>query len=49
MNKELDNRAYARAMRHRLNTNNANAVFILTSCNLTTDEMDDIFVGPDLF
>ena len=48
MNKDLDNRAYARAMRHRLNSNNPNAVFILTSCNLTTDEMDEIFVGPDL-
>ena len=46
MNNELSNEEYAKAIRHRLNSANPDAVFILTSCNLTSEEMDSIFVGP---
>jgi hypothetical protein len=46
MNKDLDNKLYAKAIRYRLKQD---GVFILTSCNLTSIEMDDIFVGEGLF
>ena len=49
MNHDLDNKAYARAMYHRLSKTNPKAVFILTSCNLTSIEMDEIFTGEGLF
>jgi hypothetical protein len=40
MNKDLNNSDYAKAMHHRLSKSNNKAVFILTSCNLTSAEMD---------
>lgn len=43
MNKDLDNADYAKALHFRLSRQNPNAVFILTSCNLTSNEMDVIF------
>lgn len=46
MNKELDNMKYAEAMKYRLKKD---GIFILTSCNLTSKEMDDIFVNENLF
>ena len=49
MNKELDNREYAKAMHFRLSKDNPKAIFILTSCNLTSTEMDAIFTGEGLF
>ena len=49
MNKDLDNGAYAKAMHYRLSKSNPLAVFILTSCNLTSGEMDSIFAAPGLF
>jgi hypothetical protein len=49
MNHDLDNKAYARAMYHRLSKTNPKAVFVLTSCNLTSTEMDEIFTGEGLF
>lgn len=49
MNKDLSNTDYAKAIHHRLSKTNPNAVFILTSCNLTSDEMDEIFAGEGLF
>ncbi len=49
MNPDLSNDDYAKAMRFRLNQDNPNAVFVITSCNLTGSELDDIFVGPGLF
>ena len=49
MNKDLSNTDYAKAIHHRLSKTNLNAVFILTSCNLTSDEMDEIFAGKGLF
>ena len=49
MNHDLNNVDYAKAMRHRLNDGNPEAFFILTSCNCTSTELDDIFVGPGLF
>ena len=38
MNKNLPNQAYVEAIRHRINASNSNAVFILTSGNLTSQE-----------
>ena len=49
MNKDLSNEDYARAIHFRLSRENPNAVFILTSCNLTSTEMDGIFAAPGLF
>ena len=50
MNAELDNKAYARAIHHRLNKNKPDqSIFIITSCNCTSQELDSIFVGEDLF
>lgn len=49
MNKDLSNSEYARAMHHRLSKKNPDAVFILTSCNLTSGEMDEIFAVEGLF
>lgn len=46
MNKDLDNNAYAESMRFRLKKG---GIFIITSCNLTTLELDSIFEGPGLF
>ena len=43
MNKDLSNTDYAKAMQHRLSKTNDKAVFVLTSCNLTSTEMDEIF------
>ena len=45
MNKELSNLEYAAAIRFRLKTT---GIFIITSCNLTSSEMDNIFVGEKL-
>ena len=47
MNKDLDNKAYAKAMRHRLNRANPSAIFIITSCNCTSAELDEIFTEAD--
>ena len=47
MNKDLDNKGYAKAMRHRLNMSNPRAIFIITSCNCTSSELDEIFTDPD--
>ena len=50
MNKELDNKAYAKAINHRLNKNNKDSsIFIITSCNCTSTELDEIFAADDLF
>lgn len=49
MNKDLSNHDYARAMHHRLSKTNDKAVFVLTSCNLTSTEMDEIFAAEGLF
>jgi len=49
MNKDLSNSDYARAIHHRLSKKNPDAVFILTSCNLTSEEMDEIFAAEGLF
>lgn len=49
MNKDLSNEDYAKALHFRLSRENPNAVFILTSCNLTSTEMDGIFAVPGLF
>ena len=49
MHPELSNSEYAKAIRFRLNSSNPYSVFIITSCNLTSDELDQIFIGPDLF
>ena len=46
MNKDLDNIAYAEAIRHRLKKS---GIFIITSCNCTSAELDVIFEGPGLF
>ena len=49
MNKDLDNHEYAKAIHFRLSQKNPHAVFILTSCNLTSSEMDTIFAAQGLF
>ena len=49
MNKDLSNEEYAKAMYFRLSKTNPKAVFVLTSCNLTSEEMDGIFAGEGLF
>lgn len=46
MNKDLDNKAYAEAIRFRLKSG---GIFIITSCNCTSEELDQIFEGPSLF
>lgn len=46
MNKELSNEDYAKAMRYRLKEG---GILVLTSCNLTSEEMDKIFVKENLF
>ena len=48
MHPELSNADYAKAMRYRLAKKDS-AIFIITSCNLTSSELDAIFVGPGLF
>ena len=52
MNEHLDNKAYAKAVRHRLKSS-PESVFIITSCNCTSNELDDIFLtdadGKPLF
>jgi 2-polyprenyl-3-methyl-5-hydroxy-6-metoxy-1,4-benzoquinol methylase len=47
MNKELDNKEYARAIRHRLNAGNPASLLIISSCNLTDSELDEIFVDAE--
>ena len=51
MNEELDNKAYARAINHRLKKETG--IFIITSCNCTSSELDEIFLrdsdGRQLF
>ena len=42
MNEELDNKGYARAINHRLKKETG--IFILTSCNCTSSELDEIFM-----
>ena len=49
MNHELSNEGYARAVHHRLSSENPNAIFIITSCNCTTTELDAIFCAEGLF
>ena len=49
MHPDLSNADYAKAMRFRMNQANPDAVFVITSCNLTGEELDGIFVGPGLF
>ena len=49
MNQELSNSGYAKAIRHRMSKSNQEAFFILTSCNCTSAELDEIFAGPGLF
>lgn len=46
MNKDLENTEYAKSMRYKLKKD---GFFILTSCNCTASEMDEIFVGENLF
>ena len=52
MNEDLDNKAYARAIRYRLKSS-SDSVFIITSCNCTSTELDEIFIkdsdGKQLF
>ena len=45
MNRDLNNNDYAVAMRHRLSKTNPKAVFIITICNCTSLELDEIFGG----
>ncbi len=51
MNEDLDNKAYARAINHRLKKEHG--IFIITSCNCTSSELDEIFLkdsdGRQLF
>ena len=49
MNNELSNEGYAQAMHHRMNSSNPNAIFIITSCNCTSEELDQIFCAQGLF
>lgn len=49
MNKELSNEDYARSMHFRLSQANPNAIFIITSCNCTSAELDVIFCQDSLF
>ena len=48
MNKDLDNTLYAKAILHRLK-NSPESVFIITSCNCTSSELDEIYAHQDLF
>ena len=43
MNEELDNKAYAKAIRFRLKPS-SESIFIITSCNCTSNELDEIFL-----
>ena len=43
MNEDLDNKAYAKAVRFRLNPS-SDSIFIITSCNCTSNELDEIFL-----
>lgn len=49
MNQELSNEDYARAIHHRISSVNPNAIFIITSCNCTSMELDQIFCEQGLF
>lgn len=49
MNHELSNEGYARAVHFRLSKTNPNAIFIITSCNCTSAELDAIFCSQGLF
>ena len=49
MNPDLSDTEYAKAIHYRLSKENPHAVFILTSCNLTSSEMDAIFAAPGIF
>ena len=49
MNHELSNADYARGMHHRLSSSNPHAIFIITSCNCTSEELDAIFCSEGLF
>ena len=42
MNEDLDNKAYARGINHRLKKEHG--IFIITSCNCTSSELDEIFL-----
>ena len=46
MNPDLDNEAYARSLRFRLKKG---GIFIITSCNCTSDELDQIYAKEGLF
>ena len=49
LNHELNNNEYVRAMHHRMNQDNPNAIFIITSCNCTSAELEIIFGAEGLF
>ena len=40
MNQELSNEGYAQGIHFRLSSSNPNAIFIITSCNCTSTELD---------
>ena len=52
MNEDLDNKAYAKSLCYRLKKSKE-SVFIITSCNCTSSELDEIFLtdreGNSLF
>ena len=49
LNHEFNNADYVRAIHHRMNKDNPNAIFVITSCNCTTDELEIIFGADNLF
>ena len=49
LNHELSNSDYVRSMHHKVNKDNPNAVFIITSCNCTAAELEIIFCSEGLF
>ena len=49
LNHEIDNKAYARAIHHRMSKTNPHAVFIITSGNCVQEELNTIFCSEGLF
>ena len=45
MNPDLSNTDYAKAMRYRLKTG---GIFLITSCNMTSAELDGVFLGDGI-
>ena len=49
LNRDLNNEDYVRAVHFRLSSTNLNAIFIITSGNCTSAELDQIFCSQGLF